>query len=297
MRATGADGGVAAVRGVGLPIVVASPARDFPTRAERAGVRATGADGGIAALWGVTLSRSVVSPTLDRAVVRADRTGVPVACTDGDVAAGRRVGLPGLDVVFPRTDSVRSPALDRAAASADSAGVRRSGADRGVSGRRRADRDLRAPQPAAYAGAGREIARLRRDPLPVGRRERELDSAVVQQSRVDPADLRAVYLHWTAAQPPVVCDVGREVALPRQDSLPARRLPAELDAAIVQQTRDDAPGALIVALRTGGRGGKHGDDRDSDGDRRCCGQQGPTGHLLHDLHGVPFLSALLRWCR
>ena len=201
---------------------------------------------------------------------------MPIACTDGDVAAGRRVGLPGLDVAFPRADSVRSPAVDRAAAGADRAGVRRSGTDRGVAGRRWADRDLGAAQPAAYSRVCREVTRLWGDALPIRRSECEFDPSVLQQPRVDPADFCAIYLYGAAAQPAVNGRVGREVALGGQDSRAAGGLPAEFDAAIIEPPRNDAPGALVVALRADRHGEVAGDDRGNGGQGCECGDGGAT---------------------
>ena len=118
-------------------------------------------------------------------------------------------------------------------------------------GGRGADCDLRAPQPAAYAGVNWEIAGVGQDALSVGRRESEFDPAARQHPRVDPANLRAAYLYRAAAQPAVYLRICGEVALGRQDSRTAGGLPAKLGSSIVQAAGDDAA-CLVVALRLHG---------------------------------------------
>ena len=225
VQATGADGGEPAFWGVGLPVIpfpfTASPALDLPARTDRAGVQAAGADGGKAALRGVGLPGDVPSPALDRAVI-AQAAGVHAGAIDGGEVTLWGVALPV---------SVRAPTLDLSAL-ADHAGMLVACADGDVARRGGADRDLRAPQPSPHPRVGREVARLRRDPLPIRRRERELNPAVLQQPRVDPADLRAADLHGAAAQPAVYRRIGREIARARQHPRTACRLPTELDATI-----------------------------------------------------------------
>ena len=260
VKAASADGAVAALRGVGLAIVVPSPALDrAASRADCAGVHSAGADGDVAALRGVGLAYVVIaftdSPARELPASRADCAGVQEAGADGAVAAIGGVGLPVIVV---------SPARDRAARADRASVVIAAGADGDVARRGGADRDLRAPQPAACPRAGREVTRRRLDPLPIRRRECELDPAVAQQAGVDPADRAAVYLYGATPQPSSYVGVGREVALRGQHARAACRLPTEFNAAIIEQARDDAPGALVVALRGGGRCEVGGDDR-SDG--------------------------------
>ena len=202
----------------------------------------------------------IASPALDRACV-ADRAGVLATSADGGKAACWGVSLPNI---------IASPALDRACV-ADRAGVLAAGADGGVGSfivYGRANRDLGAAQPAVYSRVGREIARLWRNLLPIRRRECEFDPAVFRLPRVDPADLRTGYLYRAAPQPTLVINAGREVALRGQHAHAARRLPAELDAAIVKESRDDAPGGLIVALGLNS-GEIGGDDRGQGGRGQC----------------------------
>ena len=69
MPPTGANGGEAALRRVGLPERALSPARNRAALAQAAGERPAGADGGEAALQGVALPVVVSPPALDRAVL------------------------------------------------------------------------------------------------------------------------------------------------------------------------------------------------------------------------------------
>ena len=265
-----ADGGIAPLWwGGGSPIRIEpvdfSPALDLPALAQRAGVPAAGADGAVCAAAGrVGLPEIVDSPAREIPAL-AQRAGVQVPRADGAKAAFRGVALPVVKVSAVSCAPC-SPARDLPAL-ADRAAVIAAGADgdvaSGVCGG--ADRDLRAPQPSPYPRAGREVARLWRDPLPVRRRERKLDPAVAQQARVDPANLRAVYLYGAAPQPAVYRRVGREVALARQHSRAAGRLPAEFDAAILKESRHDPAGRLVLALRGGGGRQVGGDDRGDGG--------------------------------
>ena len=86
MPGTGADGGEAAFRGIGLPEVVITlanpPALDRACAAQAAGVVATGADGGEIARGGITLPVAVASPALNCACL-AQAAGVPGTGADG----------------------------------------------------------------------------------------------------------------------------------------------------------------------------------------------------------------------
>ena len=222
MPAAGADGDVVTRRGVILPLVIASPALDrVVVTADCAGVTLRRADEGKAVIRGVGLPDVVQSPALEIPAL-AQRAGVLATCADGGKAAIRGVALPPV---------VCSPALELSCgANCASVPTR---ADGDVAGGGRADRDLGAPQPSPYPRVGREVARGGFDPLPVRRRERKLDPAVAQQARVDPADRAACNLYRAAPQPSSYGRVGREVALARQHSRAACRLPTEFDAAIV----------------------------------------------------------------
>ena len=228
MEAGGADGGEAALWGIGLVVVVVpfgdSPALDRTVFAQAAGVEQPRGEGGEAALRGVALPVVVSSPTLARAVL-AQAAGVQAAGADGGEA---KAG--GGFVVFGQ-----------------------------------ADRDLGAAQPAVGRRVGREVALGRRDPLPIGGGECEFDPAVGAQASVDAADRGSPDLYGAAPQPAIVSGIGREVARARQDALPAARLPAEFDAAVIKESRDDAAGILLVVLRLGGRCEVGGDDRGDGG--------------------------------
>ena len=160
---------------------------------------------------------------------------------------------------------VAPPALDRAGVSQAAAVVPAGAYGAKPGGGRGADRDFRAAQPAAYAGTSREVAGLWFNALPVRRREREFEPAVVRQPHIDPADFLAVDLDRAGVEPAVVPNAGGEVAQAWQHALPAARLPSELSATIIKATRNDAPGLLVVALCGGARqveGDGRGDDRD-----------------------------------
>ena len=252
---------------------VPAPTLDRAALAQSARVNVPGAHCGKAACWGIGLpiiyALSVVvraeSPALDLSrfagarcagfECRGDRAGVVRAGAHGGKASCRRVGLSTLGQEF------ESPALDLSRF-ADRAGLPsapQSGlidgcwapahGDKRIIKLRRADRDLRAAQPAVGARLGGEVASVGQDALSAGRRECEFDPAVVVQPRIDPADRFSLYLYWAAVQPAAYLCVGREVALGRQDSLTAGGLPAELGSAIGESLRDDAAGLLLVALR------------------------------------------------
>ena len=300
MLVAGADGGKPAVWGVDLPVVVGSPAGDLPRIAQAAGVLVAGADGSKATGWSRLIAPVVASPALDCAVLAqpagmhwlvgwpakeesdgaahanggvgtggavisrvspaldlsalVQAAGVLVTSADGSEAAGRGVDLP---------IAVGSPALDLPGNAQRASVVGAAGADGAKpSGGRSADRDLRAAQPAAYAGVNWEVASARLDALSVRRREGEFNPAVVRQPHIDSADFLAADLDRAGVEPALVINVRGEVAQARQDALSAGRLPSELGTAVGQPAGNDAAGLLVVALGADARADIGGDDRD-----------------------------------
>ncbi len=228
----------------------ASPTLNSACRMQTAGVCIAARDGREnTPCWRVTLPEDIAAPAHDPARI-AHSAGVELTGTDGSEDPGGGICLAPVngELVFDRGVRISTPARDLAC-SAKATSVPAPSTDRYEALRLRYDRDLRAAQPAAYAGANWEVARRRGDALAICRRECEFDPAVVPQSRVDPANLHAVYLYRAAVQPTVYLCVGGEVAGARQDSLSAGGLPAELRSAVVESLRDDAACLLVVALR------------------------------------------------